>query len=216
MLARYCGPGLIGLGVTALIAGFMSGMAGNVSAFTTVWTYDIYRPFFNSKGQRPSLREHGTLDYGDWSADQRGHGVSRDAVCQHHGLRAGVVQFLHRAPVRNGRAWDALETGDRRGRILGIAVRNTFFDRHVDMGENSILPRCDMWRCRLTPKVLPRTCFRRSGLFWFVVTVTVVVSLATKPMADEQLNGLVYGLTRVPSVEKRTLVIRSHFSGREW
>src|ERR1017187_1530017 len=41
MLARYCGPGLLGLGVTALIAGFMSGMAGNVSAFATVWTYDI-------------------------------------------------------------------------------------------------------------------------------------------------------------------------------
>jgi len=33
----------LGLGITALIAGFMSGMAGNVSAFTTVWTYDIYR-----------------------------------------------------------------------------------------------------------------------------------------------------------------------------
>src|SRR5579884_1211847 len=45
MLARYCGPGLLGLGITALIAGFMSGMAGNVSAFTTVWTYDIYRPY---------------------------------------------------------------------------------------------------------------------------------------------------------------------------
>ena len=46
MLARYCGPGLLGLGITALIAGFMSGMAGNVSAFATVWTYDLYRPFF--------------------------------------------------------------------------------------------------------------------------------------------------------------------------
>lgn len=43
MMARYLGPGLLGLGVTALIAGFMSGMAGNVSAFATVWTYDIYR-----------------------------------------------------------------------------------------------------------------------------------------------------------------------------
>src|SRR2546426_6314881 len=42
MLARYCGPGLLGLGITALIAGFMSGMAGDVSAFITVWTYDIY------------------------------------------------------------------------------------------------------------------------------------------------------------------------------
>src|SRR6201996_3855863 len=49
MLVRYCGPGLIGLGVTALIAGFMSGMAGNVSAFSTVWTYDIYGAFINKK-----------------------------------------------------------------------------------------------------------------------------------------------------------------------
>src|SRR3954469_7740630 len=49
MLARYCGPGLLGLGITALIAGFMSGMAGNVSAFTTVWTYDIYKPLMNNK-----------------------------------------------------------------------------------------------------------------------------------------------------------------------
>ena len=49
MLARYCGPGLLGLGITALIAGFMSGMAGNVSAFATVWTYDIYRRSFKKK-----------------------------------------------------------------------------------------------------------------------------------------------------------------------
>ena len=46
MMARYLGPVLLGIGVTALIAGFMSGMAGNVSAFATVWTYDIYRPVF--------------------------------------------------------------------------------------------------------------------------------------------------------------------------
>ena len=47
MLVRYCGPGLLGLGITALIAGFMSGMAGNVSAFSAVWTYDIYQPLIN-------------------------------------------------------------------------------------------------------------------------------------------------------------------------
>jgi SSS family solute:Na+ symporter len=32
------------------------------------------------------------------------------------------------------------------------------------------------------------------------VVVTVVVSLATKPMPDGELTGLVYGLTEVPSV----------------
>jgi SSS family solute:Na+ symporter len=42
LLQKYLGPGLLGLGITALIGGFMSGLAGNISAFATVWTYDIY------------------------------------------------------------------------------------------------------------------------------------------------------------------------------
>ena len=50
MMVRYLGPGLLGLGITALIAGFMSGMAGNVSAFSAVWTYDIYQPLINKNG----------------------------------------------------------------------------------------------------------------------------------------------------------------------
>jgi SSS family solute:Na+ symporter len=43
LLLRYYGPGLLGLGVTAMMASFMSGMAGNVTAFNTVWTFDIYQ-----------------------------------------------------------------------------------------------------------------------------------------------------------------------------
>jgi len=50
LMGQYLGPGLLGLGVTAMIAGFMSGMAGNVSAFATVWTYDVYKPLLNRKG----------------------------------------------------------------------------------------------------------------------------------------------------------------------
>jgi SSS family solute:Na+ symporter len=45
MLGHYFPNGLLGLGLTALIASFMSGMAGNVTAFNTVWTNDIYRPY---------------------------------------------------------------------------------------------------------------------------------------------------------------------------
>src|SRR5258705_13898565 len=62
MLARYCGPGLLGLGVTALIAGFMSGMAGNGGAFTTVLPYDIYRPVINNKGS-----DHHYVKIGRWT-----------------------------------------------------------------------------------------------------------------------------------------------------
>ncbi len=49
LMGQYLGVGLLGLGVTAMIAGFMSGMAGNVSAFATVWTYDVYKPLINKK-----------------------------------------------------------------------------------------------------------------------------------------------------------------------
>ena len=45
MLARYFPTGLLGIGFTALMASFMSGMAGNVTAFNTVWTYDIYQSY---------------------------------------------------------------------------------------------------------------------------------------------------------------------------
>jgi SSS family solute:Na+ symporter len=45
MLAYYCPMGLLGLGLTALLASFMSGMAGNVTAFNSVWTYDIYQSY---------------------------------------------------------------------------------------------------------------------------------------------------------------------------
>ena len=45
LLVRYFPAGLLGLGFTTLIASFMSGMAGNVSAFNTVWTYDLYQSY---------------------------------------------------------------------------------------------------------------------------------------------------------------------------
>ncbi len=48
MLQKFYPPGLLGLGLTALLASFMSGMAGNVTAFNTVWTYDIYKPYLRN------------------------------------------------------------------------------------------------------------------------------------------------------------------------
>jgi SSS family solute:Na+ symporter len=50
MLLNFFPTGILGLGLTALLASFMSGMAGNVTAFNTVWTYDIYQAYINKKG----------------------------------------------------------------------------------------------------------------------------------------------------------------------
>ena len=61
LMGKYLGPGLLGLGITAMIAGFMSGMAGNVSAFATVWTYDVYRPLLVKNAS-----DHHYLNVGRW------------------------------------------------------------------------------------------------------------------------------------------------------
>jgi SSS family solute:Na+ symporter len=56
MLRHYFPPGILGLGLTALMASFMSGMAGNVTAFNTVWTYDIYQAYI-----KPNASDVGLL-----------------------------------------------------------------------------------------------------------------------------------------------------------
>jgi SSS family solute:Na+ symporter len=55
MLRHYFPPGILGLGLTALMASFMSGMAGNVTAFNTVWTYDIYQAYIRPRASDVSL-----------------------------------------------------------------------------------------------------------------------------------------------------------------
>ncbi len=136
MLARYCGPGLLGLGITALIAGFMSGMAGNVSAFSTVWTYDIYRALIKKDASDAHYVTHGPVVHDFGRADQYRHGVPGDGFQEHHGLRPGALQFFHRAAIRHGHSRHVVEAGESRGWILGFARGNCFFGGHVGLGEN--------------------------------------------------------------------------------
>ena len=136
MLARYCGPGLLGLGITALIAGFMSGMAGNVTAFSTVWTYDIYRALIKKDATDSHYVGMGRWSHGNGRAGQHRHRLSRDGIPQHHGLRAGLVQLLHRAAVRHRDPGHAVETGHADGRLLGAAMRNAVLSRNVGVGKD--------------------------------------------------------------------------------
>ena len=55
LVKKYCPAGLLGLALTALLASFMSGMAGNVTAFNTVWTYNLYQAFFVPEQKRRAL-----------------------------------------------------------------------------------------------------------------------------------------------------------------
>jgi len=199
MLARYCGPGLLGLGVTALIAGFMSGMAGNVSAFTTVWTYDIYRPLINSKGT-----DHHYVNMGRWT--------TVIGVLISVGTAYLVMQFA--SIMDYVQALFSFFIAP----LFGTVVLGMLWKRASGPGGFSgllcgTLCSIGMWTwVKVDPSALRYVAFspHAKGLaqdmyqalwsFTVCVAVTVAVSLATKPMPDSALTGLVYGLTELPSV----------------
>ena len=199
MLARYCGPGLLGLGITALIAGFMSGMAGNVSAFTTVWTYDIYRPLFNSKG---SDRHY--VNMGRWTTII---GVLISVGTAYLVMQfASIMDYVQAlfsffiAPLFGtvvlGMLWKrATASGGFWGLLCGTLSS-------IGMWAWVKVDPSALRHVALSPhaKALAQDMFQALWSFMVCVVVTGVVSLATKPMPDSELTGLVYGLTEVPSV----------------
>ena len=198
MLARYCGPGLLGLGITALIAGFMSGMAGNVSAFTTVWTYDIYRAFL-----RKGASDEHYVRMGRWSTVV---GVLASVATAYLVMDfksiMDYVQALFSffiaplfATVLLGMLWKrATPAGGFWGLLAGTgssiamwawvkmdpaALRYVALSAYArDMAENMYRA---LWSCLVC------------------AFVTVAVSLVTKPKPDTELKGLVYGVTEIPS-----------------
>jgi SSS family solute:Na+ symporter len=198
MLARYCGPGLLGLGITALIAGFMSGMAGNVSAFTTVWTYDIYRAFL-----RKGASDEHYVRMGRWSTVV---GVLTSVATAYLVMDfksiMDYVQALFSffiaplfATVLLGMLWKrATPAGGFWGLLAGTgssiamwawvkmdpgALRYVALSPYArDMAENMYRA---LWSCLVC------------------AFVTVAVSLVTKPKPDAELKGLVYGVTEIPS-----------------
>jgi SSS family solute:Na+ symporter len=199
MLARYCGPGLLGLGITALIAGFMSGMAGNVTAFTTVWTYDIYRPLINNKGT-----DHHYVNMGRWTTVI---GVLISIGTAYLVMQfASIMDYVQAlfsffiAPLFGtvvlGMLWKRA-TGP--GGFLGLLCGTM---SSIGMWAWVKVDPSALRYVALSPnaKALAQDMYQALWSFIVCVIVTVVVSLATKPKADAELTGLVYGMTEVPSV----------------
>jgi solute:Na+ symporter, SSS family len=199
MLARYCGPGLLGLGVTALIAGFMSGMAGNVSAFTTVWTYDIYRPMINSKASDAHYVSMGrwTTVIGVLISVGTAYLVMQFASIMDYVqalfsffiaplFGTVILGMLWRRTTGPGGFWGLLcGTLSSIGMWAWVKVDPTAL-RYVALSANA--------------KGLAQDYFQALWSFLVCVTVTVVVSMVTKPVPASELKGLVYGETEIPKV----------------
>jgi SSS family solute:Na+ symporter len=197
MLARYCGPGLLGLGITALIAGFMSGMAGNISAFATVWTYDIYRPLI----KRTASDAH-YVSMGRWCTLLGALVSIGTAYLVMHFLSImDYVQALFSffiAPlfgtVLLGMLWKrATPWGGFWGLLAGTASSIAMWAwvkldptalRYVALSTQA--------------KDMAENMYRGLWSWIICVVVTVVVSMVTVPKPASELSGLVYGCTKLP------------------
>jgi SSS family solute:Na+ symporter len=198
MLIRYCGPGLLGLGVTALIAGFMSGMAGNVSAFTTVWTYDIYRALI-----RKDASDAHYVSVGRWCTIL-GVLVSIGAAYLVMEFKSimDYVQALFSffiAPLFGtvilGMLWKrATAHGGFWGLLAGTVSS-------ISMWAWVKLDPTALQYVALSPKAkdMAENMYRALWSWTICVVVTVVVSMLTKPKTKAELQGLVYGCTDLPS-----------------
>jgi solute:Na+ symporter, SSS family len=210
MLARYCGPGLLGLGITALIAGFMSGMAGNISAFATVWTYDLYRPF---------IKKHATDSHyvamGRWCT-MIGLFISIAAayVVTHFGSLMDYVQALFSffiAPLFGtvifGMLWKrATKAAGFWGLLAGITSSITIFTLMHDNPKH-----IEWFTFYAKAQPLAQDMWQALWSFVAVAVVTITVSLATAPRPASELQGLVMGETEIPSEGHLPLVQRPIF-----
>jgi SSS family solute:Na+ symporter len=197
MLIRYCGPGLLGLGITALVAGFMSGMAGNVSAFSTVWTYDLYGAYI--KKQAPDSHY---VSMGRWSTVVGMLiSVGTAYLVAHAASIMDYVQALFSFFIAP---------------LFGTVVLGMLWKRATNSGGfwgllSGTVASIGMWiwvqrdgaalrYIALSPDAQPmaENLYRALWSFIICVLVTYVVSLMTTPRPIAQLSGLVYGATEIP------------------
>jgi len=197
MMERYLSPGLLGLGITALVAGFMSGMAGNVSAFSTVWTYDIYKALINKKAA-----DRHYVSVGRWSTVL---GVVVSILTAYLVMQAaGMMDYVQAlfsffiAPllgtVLAGMFWKrATQQGAFWGLLVGT-VTSVGLWAWVKMDPTALR------YVAFSPdaKAMAADLFRALWAWTACVVVTVAVSYCTPARPLSELAGLVYGATPLP------------------
>ncbi len=212
MLGHYFPNGMLGLGLTALMASFMTGMAGNVTAFNTVWTYDIYQTHI-----RPRAGDHHYLNVGR-IATVAGIGLSVAAayVANRFNNIMDLLQLLFafvNAPLFAtfllGMFWKR-STGH--GAFIGLLAGTAAAAAHHGLTiPGTALPGIKGgWIAVLHhyPSQMAQNFWTAIWAFAACFAVTVLVSLATRPREERELVGLVYSLTERPRSASRAWFAR--------
>ncbi len=205
LLKHYLPTGVLGLGITALLASFMSGMAGNVSAFNTVWTYDIYQSYI-----RPAT--------GDKEADSKHYlkvgrmatvfGVLVSIAAAYlAGLFGNIMDFLQTifsminaplfAVIFLGMFWKrATGHGAFIGLLGGFLIALLHHGLTVPAGATTLVKGGWLGVLHTYPVEMAQNFWTAIYACAASAIIAVVVSLSTtQKKTDDELRGLVYSLT---------------------
>jgi len=190
---------LIGIGVTALLAGFMAGQAGNVSAFNTVWTYDIYKAVINKEASDQHLVWMGrvTTIIGILLSIVTAYWCrSFPSIMDYMQAIFSWVNAPLFATMLLGMFWKRTSSaGAFWGLVIGMGTSIILF----------ILLRFDMVdlpTLGISPVFSDMSNnFWRAWWAWLATFIfTILISMGTKPKTDEELSGLVRGMTDISSL----------------
>jgi SSS family solute:Na+ symporter len=197
LIAHYYPSGLLGVGITALIASFMSGMAGNVTAFNAVFTYDIYQAYFvKNRSDKHYLvfgkfvTIAGILISIITAYIAKGFNNINDFLQLVFGFVNGplfatfLLGMFWKRTTGHGAFW---------GLVCGTLAAAATHGLTVAEGKGGwISPLFEI-------KSGMAQAFIVAAVSWLVnFFTTIFVSLGTKPKPDEELKGLVYSLTEKP------------------
>ena len=204
MLLHFFPTGMLGLGLTALLASFMSGMAGNVTAFNTVWTYDIYQSYIHKNGTDAHYLWMGRM------ATIGGVALSIGAayfVTSFNNIMDAlqlVFSFVN-APLLatfllgmfwkrttgHGAFWGLLSGTCAAALHTGLTLPADVSGVGIHGGWIAVL--------HVYPSTMAQTFWTAIWAFAVCFVMTVGLSLMTKPREEKDLVGLVYSLTPKPA-----------------
>jgi solute:Na+ symporter, SSS family len=199
LVVEFFPNGMLGLGLTALFASFMSGMAGNVTAFNTVWTYDIYQAYIRNGASDRHYLNMGRI------ATLFGVGLSVAAayVANRFNNIMDMLQLLFafvNAPLFGtfllGMFWKRA-TGH--GAFFGLLGGTLAAALHhgLSLPKGAVAGAKGGWLSVINsyPSEMAQNFWTAIYAFTACFVLTVAISLATRPREDKELVGLVYSLT---------------------
>jgi solute:Na+ symporter, SSS family len=202
MLLHYFPTGILGLGLTALLASFMSGMAGNVTAFNTVFTYDLYQSYIHkgaSDRHYMAVGRWATVGGILFSIATAYAAISFNNIMDTLQLVFSFVNAPLFATFLLGMFWKRT-TGHAAfaGLIAGTGAAIVHHGLSLPIEANPGIHGGWIHVMHHYPSDMAQNFYGAIWAFGVNFVITVVVSLVTKPKPEAELVGLVHSLTPKP------------------